>query len=69
MQSQQELKSISQSSRKKKKQDNIVLVTKTKLNTIKVLISKALIDSYINHDEFVLVNNVLRKYNEMKKKC
>ena len=69
MQSQQELKSISQSSRKKKKQDNIGLVTKTKLNTIKVLISKALIDSYINHDEFVLVNNVLRKYNEMKKKC
>ena len=69
MQSQQELKSISQSSRKKKKQDNIELVTKTKLNTIKVLISKALIDSYINHDEFVLVNNVLRKYNEMKKKC
>ena len=46
-----------------------MLLAKTKLDTIEVLISKALIDSYINHDEFVLVNNVLRKYNEMKKKC
>ena len=27
----------------------------------------ALIDSYINHDEFVSVNNVLREYYEMKK--
>ena len=41
----------------------IVLVAKTKLNSIKVLISKASIDSYINHDKFVLVNNVLREYN------
>ena len=30
------------------------------------MISKALNDLYINHDEFVLVNNELRKYNEMK---
>ena len=35
-------------------------------NTIEVLISKALIDSYISHDEFVSVNNVLREYNEIK---
>ena len=39
---------------------------KDKLNTIEVLISKALIDSYISHDELVSVNNVLRKYSEMK---
>ena len=26
----------------------------------------ALIDSYISHDKFVSVNNVLREYNEMK---
>ena len=37
-----------------------------KINAIEVLISKFLIDSYIGHDEFVLVNNVLREYNEMK---
>ena len=37
-----------------------------KLNTMEVLISKSLIDTCISHDEFVSVNNVLRKYNEMK---
>ena len=41
---------------------------KDKSNTIKFLISKALIFSYINHDEFASVNNRLRKYNAMKKK-
>ena len=43
----------------------MVLLAKNKLNTIKVLISKDLIDSYINH-KLVSVNNVLREYNEMK---
>ena len=49
--------------KKKKKHDKIVLLGKTKLCTIEVLISKALIDSYISHDEFVSVNNKLREYN------
>ena len=39
-----------------------MLLGKDRLNTIEVLISKALFDSYISHDEFVLVNNVLREY-------
>ena len=52
--------------KKKKKHDKIVLLAKTKLNTIQVLFSKALIDWYINHDEFVSVKNVLRELNEMK---
>ena len=51
---------------KRKKHDRIVLLGKAKLDTIKVLISQALIDSYISHDVFVLVNNMLREYNEMK---
>ena len=42
------------------------MLGKDKLNTIEVLISKALIDSYISHDEFALVNNVLREYYEMR---
>ena len=42
------------------------MLEKDKLNTIEVLISQSLIDSYISHDEFVSVNNVLNKYNEMK---
>ena len=37
--------------KKKKKHDKIVLLGKSKLNTIEVLISKVLIDSYISHDE------------------
>ena len=40
-----------------------MLLGKTKLYTIEVLISKALIDSYVSHDEFVSVNNKLREYN------
>lgn len=32
----------------------------------KVLISKALINSYINHNEFFSVNNVLKEDNKMK---
>ena len=54
--------------KKKKKHDEIVLLGKTKLNTIEVLNSKSLIDSYIRNDEFVSVNNVLRQYNEMKER-
>ena len=43
-----------------------MLLGKDKLNTIEVLISKSLADSYVSHDEFVSVNNVLREYNEIK---
>ena len=50
----------------KKKKKTHVLLGKVKLNTIEVSILKALIDSYISHDEFVSVNNVLREYNEIK---
>ena len=46
--------------------DEIVLLGKVKLNTIKILISKSIIDSYISHDEFISVDSVLREYNEMK---
>ena len=43
-----------------------MLLGKYKLNTIEVLISEALIDSYISHDEFILINNVLREYKEIR---
>ena len=52
--------------KKKKKHDKIMLLGKDKLNTIEVLIPKVLFDSYISHDEFVLVSNVLREYYETK---
>ena len=42
------------------------MLAKSKFNSIEVLISKALIDSVINHDEFVLINNVQKEYNAIK---
>ena len=36
--------------------NKMVLLAKAKLNTIKVLISRILLDSYINHNNFVSVN-------------
>ena len=53
--------------KKRKKHDKIVLLVKTKLKTIQVLISRALIDSYIRYDEFVSENNILKEYDYMKK--
>ena len=53
---------------KKKKHDKIVLLAKTKLNNVEVLISKALIDLNIHHDEFVVTNNLLKEYDNMKEK-
>ena len=43
--------------KKKKKHDRIVLLAKSKLNSMEVLISKVLIDSNISHEEFVFINN------------
>ena len=54
--------------KKKKKHNKIVLLGKDKLNTIEVLISKALINSYINLDKFVSVNNVLREYQRRNRR-
>ena len=42
------------------------MLAKSKLHRIDVLISKVLIDSNITHDEFVLINTMLKEYDEMK---
>ena len=42
------------------------MLAKSNISSIEVLISKALVDSYISHDQFVLVNNMLREYDDMK---
>ena len=41
------------------------MFAKSKLSSLEVLISKALIDSNVSHDEFVLIN-VIKEYDEMK---
>ena len=46
--------------KKKKKHDKTISLTKSKLSSIEVLISKVLIYSNISHDEFVLIINVLK---------
>ena len=53
--------------KEKKKHDKIGLSAKSKLNSIEVLISKALINSVISHDKFPLINKVLKEYNKMRK--
>ena len=50
----------------KNKHNQIALLANTKLNTKQVWISKALIDSYIIHDEFVLLNSLLKEYDDLK---
>ena len=45
--------------KKKKKHDKIVFSGKSKLDTIEVVNSKALIDLCISHGEFVSIDNVL----------
>ena len=42
------------------------MLAKSRLNSIEVLIYKAWIDSNISHDEFVLINNVMKEFYDMK---
>ena len=43
------------------------MLAKKKLNTIEILFSKALIDSYVSNDKFILINMCSEhKYNGMK---
>ena len=48
--------------RMRKKHDKILLLEKSKLNSI----SQALINLNVSYDEFVLINNVLKEYDDMK---
>ena len=54
--------------KRKKKHEKIELFPKTKLYSIRILISMALINLYISHYEIVSVDNVLKEYDEMKEK-
>ena len=48
--------------KKKKEHDEIALLAKTKLDCIKGLICRPLIDSYIGHSNFLLIDE-LRKFD------
>ena len=67
MHKRQKLKSVSQKLRKKKrKHDKMVFLAKSKLYSIKLLISKASIYSSISDEKFILTNNVVNEYHNLK---
>ena len=51
---------------KKKKHDKILMLAKSKLNSIETLISQALNDMDISHKEFIIILNEKDKYERMK---
>ena len=52
--------------KKKKKQDKILMLAKSKLNSIETLVSQALIDMEISHEEFITILKEKDKYEKMK---
>ena len=61
-------KCVSIIKKKKKKHDKILSLANSKLNSVEVLISKPLIYSNIIHNDFILINNVPKEVDDMKKK-
>ena len=50
----------------KKKHNKIVMLARSKLNSIESKISKALIDNEISHEDFETIINEEKKYRELK---
>ena len=59
-------KLLDKTRKKRKKHDNIFMSAKSKLNSIDALISQALIDVDINHEEFVTILREKDRYETMK---
>ena len=51
---------------KKKKHDKILMMAKSKLNSIETLASQALIDMEISHEEFITILKEKDEYVKMK---
>ena len=51
---------------KKKKHDKVLMLAKSKLNSIETLISQALIDMEISHEEFITILDEKDKYEKTK---
>ena len=52
--------------KKNKKHDKTLMLAKRKLNSIETLISQALIDMEISHEEFITILNEKDKYDKIK---
>ena len=61
------VKNITKHSKKKKKKnhDKILMLAKSKLNSIEILISQALIDMEVSHKEFITILKEKDKYEKM----
>ena len=53
---------------KKKKHNKIVMLARSKLNSIESKISEALINNEISHEDFMTILNEEKKYRELKKR-
>ena len=51
---------------KKKKHNQLLMLAKNKFNSIETLISQALIDLDISHEDFIMILNEKDKYERMK---
>ena len=52
--------------KKKKKDDKILMLAKSKLNSVETLIYQALIDMEISHEEFITILNEKDRYEKIK---
>ena len=59
-------KVLSITGNKKKKHDNILMLARSKLNSIATLVSQALVDIEISHEELVMIFKEKDKYEKMK---
>ena len=59
-------KLLSITRKKKKKHDKILMVAKSKLNRIETLISQALIDMEVSHEDYIAILKEKDKYEKMK---
>ena len=51
---------------KKKKHDKIFILAKSKLSSIETLVSQVLIDTEVNHEEFITILKEKDKYEKIK---
>ena len=51
---------------KKKKHNKIVILTRSKLNSVESKISEALMNNQISHEDFLTIINEERNYRELK---
>ena len=61
------IKKLLSTTRNRKKHDQILMLAKSKFNTIETLISQALNDMEISHEEFITIFKEKDRYEKMKK--